>query len=176
MSNEKKERICKFKLDDDKKRSIAGEMLAKKAIGEALGISAEDIVISQGKNNKPYAINCHIEFNISHSENIVVCAINDTPIGIDIEKIKPISPNIAKKFFSSTEQEYIFGNTPPCIADYHTEFNEEQLNRFFECWTAKEAYLKYTGDGLIDNLSSLEYDKAHITHFIKNGYVISIYC
>lgn len=175
MHDEKKHRINKMHLYDDQKRSIAAEMLAKTTIGKYLDIPAEHIEIVQSNNGKPYAVNFNIEFNISHCEEIVVCAINNTPVGIDIEKIRPISPKVAKKFFTIAEQEYVFGKTP-CAEDYDTEFNDVQLKRFFECWTAKEAYLKYTGEGLTDNLSALEIDNTHITKIIENDYIISIYC
>ncbi len=175
MHDEKKHRINKMHLYDDKKRSIAAEMLAKTTIGKYLDVPAEHIEIVQSNNGKPYAVNFNIEFSISHCEEIVVCAINDSPVGIDIEKIKPINPSIIQKFFTSTEQEYVFGKTP-CAEDYDTEFNDVQLKRFFECWTAKEAYLKYTGEGLTDNLSALEIDNTHITKIIENDYIISIYC
>ena len=175
MGDEKKLRIDKYRFTDDQKRSIAGEMLAKTTIGKYLDIPAEQIKLAQGKSGKPYAVNFNIEFNISHCEEIVVCAINNTPVGIDIERIRPISPEVAKKFFTIAEQKYILGKTP-CAEDYDTEFNDVQLKRFFECWTAKEAYLKYTGEGLTDNLSALEIDNTHITKIIENDYIISIYC
>lgn len=175
LSEQKKLRIDSMKFDDDKKRSVAGEMLAKTTIGKYLNIPAEHIEIVQSNNGKPYAVNFNIEFNISHCEEIVVCAINNTPVGIDIERIRPISPKVAKKFFTIAEQEYILGKTP-CAEDYDTEFNDVQLKRFFECWTAKEAYLKYTGEGLTDNLSALEIDNTHITKIIENDCIISIYC
>ncbi len=175
MGDEKRQRIDKYRFANDKKRSIAAEMLAKTTIGKYLDIPAEQIKLAQGKSGKPYVVNCNIEFNVSHCEEIVVCAINNTPVGIDIEKIKPINPSIIKKFFTPTEQEYIFGKSP-CVEAFSTELNEMQLKRFFECWTAKEAYLKYTGEGLTDNLSTLEIDKTHITKIIENGFIISIYC
>ena len=174
LSEQKKLRIDSMKFDDDKKRSVAGEMLAKTTIGKYLNIPAEHIEIVQSNNGKPYAVNFNIEFNISHCEEIVVCAINNTPVGIDIERIRPISPKVAKKFFTIAEQEYILGKTP-CAEDYDTEFNDVQLKRFFECWTAKEAYLKYTGEGLTDNLSVLEMDKTRITKIIDDVFIISIY-
>lgn len=174
MSDEKKLRIDKFRFDDDKKRSIAGEMLAKKSIAEYLTIPAEDIVFANGENHKPYAVNCDIEFNISHCEDMVVCAVCDSPIGIDTERIRPISAKLLKKFFSQAEQTYVLGS-PPRSMDYDTELNSKQQKRFFEIWTGKEAYLKYTGEGLVEDLANLQHDKSRITTILKDDYVISIY-
>ncbi len=174
MTEGKKSRIDHMHQKNDKKRSVAGEMLAKNTIAEYLTIPAEDIELANGENNKPYAVGCDIDFNISHSEDIVVCAVHDSPVGIDIERIHPVSARVLKKFFSQDDQEYILGKLP-CSHDYDTEFNNEQLKRFFEIWTGKEAYLKYTGEGLIEDLANLQFDKSRITTILKDDYVISIY-
>lgn len=174
MSEEKRNRINRFHHEDDKKRSIAGEMLAKKAIADKLHIKPEEINISAKENGKPYAVGLPTEFNISHACDLVVCAINDTPIGIDIEKIHSVNIKIAKRFFTTAEQTYLFGRIPT-EEDYDTEPAEAQLTRFFEIWTGKEAFLKYTGKGLSENPDSVDIDKARLHQMQKDGYIISIY-
>ncbi len=174
MTEEKKSHIDQMYHQNDKKRSVAGEMLAKKTIAEHLTIPAEDIVFANGENKKPYAIGCDIEFNISHCQDIVVCAVHDEPVGIDIERIRPFNMKITKKFFSTDEQKYLFGKSPT-EDDYTYSTDKEQLKRFFEIWTGKEAYVKYTGEGLIADLANLQFDKSRITTILKDDYVISIY-
>lgn len=174
MTEEKKSYINHINNKKSQKRSVAGEMLAKATIGKHLNIPPEQIEISQRENEKPYAVNCNIEFNISHCEDIVVCAVHDSPIGIDIERIRPISAKVLKKFFSQAEQEYILGKVP-CLQDYDAELSNEQQKRFFEIWTGKEAYLKYTGEGLIKDLANLHFDKSRITTFLKDDYIISLF-
>ena len=40
-----------------------------------------------GSHGKPYVIGYEqVHFNISHSDNICICAVDDMPIGIDIQK------------------------------------------------------------------------------------------
>lgn len=174
MSDSKKAKVHKLRFNDDKKRSIAGEMLAKKAIAEFLSISAEEITFSADENGKPYAVGLPAEFNISHSCDLVVCAVNNIPVGVDVEKIRPVKLKIAKKFFTPTEQVYLFGKKPT-EQDYNTEPDEPQLQRLFEIWTGKEAYLKYTGTGLTKNLDSVDIDKARLEQMQKDGYIISIF-
>ncbi|WP_313559741.1 hypothetical protein [Ruminiclostridium cellobioparum] len=44
-----------------------------------------------------------IEYNISHSSKWVTCSIDNLPVEIDIEQIKPINTSIAQRFFSKEE-------------------------------------------------------------------------
>ena len=54
-------------------------------------------------------------------------------MGVDIEKIGNIPPNILKKCFSSLEQSRV---------------TAEGAAAFYELWTKKESYLKYLGEGI----------------------------
>ena len=96
MTEEKQERVSRYKDSERRKCSVAGEMLVKEYIGKSLNISPEALVILTDKNGKPYIESCPIHFNISHCENTLVYAFSDKEIGIDIEKIRPISLSVAK--------------------------------------------------------------------------------
>ena len=97
MSTDKQQRVDRFRFVDDKKRTVAGEMLARKAIAEWCIVAPESIVFSIREHGKPYAVDLDVEFNISHSGDMVVCAVDDKPVGIDIEKIRPIDLTVAKR-------------------------------------------------------------------------------
>ncbi len=173
MSAEKQIRIKKFKFSDDKKRSIAGEMLVKEYISETYGLSAESTNISIGANGKPYIENSPVYFNISHSGDMVVCAFDKNPIGIDVEKIKNIDLKIGKRVFCDKELQYLFGHSAPF--DFTKTADKEILIRFFELWTVKEAYLKFKGIGIAIDLKNLNIDRKNVKAEIFNDYVISVY-
>lgn len=147
MSEDKQHRVDRFRFLDDKKRTVVGEMLARKAIAEWCGVAPESISFGIKEHGKPYAIDLSIEFNISHSGDMVVCAVDDKPIGIDIEKIRPIDLTVAERICTDKELLYIFGHTPT-EQDFTYTTNTEILTRFFELWTAKEAYGKFVGSGI----------------------------
>lgn len=174
MSEDKKQKVSRFYFDDDKKRSVAGEMLAKKAVAERCGMSAEDIILSAGENGKPYAENADVNFNISHSGNIAVCAAHDKPLGIDVEQIRNIDLKIAKRVYTNDELYYLFGFCPT-EDDFYISPDDGMLLRFFELWTAKEAYLKYTGAGITENLKTLSVNPEKIQKEYIDDYVITIY-
>lgn len=171
MSRERQEKVDSLNIYDDKKRTVVGEMLVKKEIANLLEINPESINIYPNKSGKPYAENCSLEFNISHSENIVVCAIDKNKIGIDIEKIRPINLKIAKRICNEDELNYLFGFTPKENDFKYTE-DVNILNRFFEIWTGKEAYGKCVGTGL-KNLINHSFNKTDFFQII-DGYALSI--
>lgn len=169
MSEEKKRRVDRFRFEDDKKRTVVGEMLARRAISEWCGVPEESITFEIAEHGKPYAKNLNIEFNISHSANMVVCVVDDKPVGVDIEKIRSIDLNTAKRIFYEEETRYIFGCIPN-TEDYNHHLNNAVLQRFFELWTKKEAYGKLLGMGLFAE----EYEETEVKTWIENGYCISI--
>lgn len=171
MSEEKKRRVDRFRFEDDKKRTVVGEMLARRAISEWCGVPEENIAFGVAEHGKPYVEDLNIEFNISHSADMVVCVVNDNPVGVDIEKIRPVDLNTAKRIFSEEEIRYIFECIPDA-EDYNCYLNDAVLQRFFEFWTKKEAYGKLIGKGI--NIScQLESNRA-FSHYVENQYSITI--
>ncbi|MBC8063126.1 MAG: 4'-phosphopantetheinyl transferase superfamily protein [Clostridiaceae bacterium] len=161
ISEEKIEKICllihsgkRFKIKrfinkEDKVRALIGEILIRSIIFEKLNIQNKYITFEKNPYGKPY-LKGHpkFNFNISHSGDFVVCAIDDKPIGIDIEEVKYIEyKDIAESFFSVSELDYIV-----------EEDLNIQLNKFYEIWTLKESYIKCCGQGLSIPLKSFSID------------------
>jgi 4'-phosphopantetheinyl transferase len=145
VSPEKRQRIQRFKRKEDIVRALIGDILARYTISNATGFSLEELIFTKNAYGKPllkYPTE-DIHFNISHSGKWVVCAIDERPLGIDIEKIKTVEFDIAKRFFS--EQEY---------QDLMKKEVVEQLDYFYDLWTLKESYIKYVGKGLSMPLNS----------------------
>jgi|TARA_B110000503_G_C7148843_1_gene414223 4'-phosphopantetheinyl transferase len=125
------------------------------------------------RNGKPYLTNSrNIHLNISYSGNLIICAISfNTPIGVDVEKIKPKNLDHFKLYF--TEQEW-----------HNISINENSLKRFYELWTRKEALVKADGRGLSIDLSSfsclgnneqIERENWYIKNFlVDEGYSCAI--
>ncbi|MCB2311591.1 4'-phosphopantetheinyl transferase superfamily protein [Clostridium tagluense] len=149
IDSEKRCKIEKFINKKDKVRTLIGEILIRTIIFQELSVRNKHITFEKNEYGKPY-MKEHPEFNfnISHSGDFVVCAIDNKPIGIDIEKVKHIEyKEIAKNFFSVRELDYIV-----------KEDLNSQLNKFYEIWTLKESYIKYCGQGLSIPLKSFSID------------------
>ncbi len=171
MSVDRQRRVDRFRFVDDKKRTVAGEMLARKAIAEWCGVAPESIDFFIKEHGKPYAKDLNVEFNISHSGDMVVCAVDDKPVGIDVELIRPVDLTVAKRICTAEELLYLFGHTPT-EQDFTYTSDTEMLTRFFELWTAKEAYGKCKGLGFEHDI--LKNETIFKQKIISSNYTIFI--
>ncbi|MGX5439993.1 4'-phosphopantetheinyl transferase family protein [Bacillus thuringiensis] len=145
IDEDKRYRIKKFINKKDKIRTLIGELLIRSLTNKKLKIGNKKIIWGKNQYGKPYLKGYpKYYFNISHSGDFVVCAIDNNPVGIDIEKIKQIEyEEIAKGFFCDSEYAYI----------KQGDFNH-QLRKFYEVWTLKESFIKCCGSGLSMSLKS----------------------
>lgn len=125
--------ILKYMRPCDRKRSLGVWLLLEDAL-KRHGFSADNVTV--GENGKPECKGIH--FNVSHSGDFALCAVSDTLVGCDVEKVTDAPMEIAERYFSEKECRYIEDAT--CV--------EEKNRRFFRLWTMKESYVKMTGEGM----------------------------
>lgn len=159
---EKISKVKKFINKKDKIRTLIGDILIRTIITEDLGIRNDNISFEKNPYGKPYLKDYpNFNFNISHSGDFVVCAIDNNPIGVDIEEVKYIEyEDIAKNFFTTNEFDYITKND-----------SYSSLSRFYEIWTLKESFIKCCGQGLAMPLKSfsIEVDKYESIKVVSNN-------
>lgn len=175
MSELRKSKIITFKDDSLKRRTLAAECLARTLLAEESGMPPDYFEILPNKNGKLYISNYDgLYFNLSHSGDFVAVAVAKVEVGVDLEVIRPILPKIAKKICNENELQYIFGHMP-CENEFNKECDGEIAVRFFEIWTAKEAYIKCTGEGIRNpiNLKAVDTSFAKFKE-IKDNYVLHI--
>ena len=114
---------------------------------------------------KPYFKNSNVRFNFSHSKCGVICSLSDSETGADIESMTVIDTSVAERVMSTGELELL------------RRVPEAEKNKLFTMfWTAKEAYGKYLGCGLLYDLKNEEFEilqKKWIAH--GNAYIYSDY-
>jgi 4'-phosphopantetheinyl transferase len=144
LSGDEKDRAKKFRFEKHRHRWIASRAMLRVILSEITRQTPESIIFKYGENDKPH-IDCDEgqtcwHFNLTHSADIALVAVTSIgPVGIDVEKVQPLSDvdAVVKRFFSLVEQD-VFG-----------ELNDDdRLNAFYSCWTRKEAYLKALGCGI----------------------------
>lgn len=145
LTESRKNRIDRLKKPDDRLRSLLGEYLVKKLLASQYGV--ENAVIERAENGRPFLRDVPLYISISHSYDMVACAVNDLPVGIDVEKVKPIWAKLIDRVCVAPEKEYVLGTAAP-LAGQVTD--PEILARFYEIWTGKEAYFKAQGTGITD--------------------------
>ena len=129
---ERQQKIHKMKQENSRKQSMGVGLLLQKVL--AL-YHMQDSQVFVGEHGKPMVDG--LEFSLSHSGNLVICAVSDKPVGCDVEKIRKAPKGVAERYYSDTERAYL------------SRFLEDEYDReFFRLWTLKESYVKMTGEGL----------------------------
>ena len=105
------------------------------AMKREYGVDALPEVRTEKKGKPFFPTLPHIHFNLSHSGTYGLCALSACPVGIDIEVIRPRRDSLPA--YALTRREYALysalgGDWPA----------------FYALWTRREAWCKYTGDGL----------------------------
>lgn len=94
-----------------------------------------------------------VRFNLSHTVDkasgrfAAAVFLSDTvEVGVDVEFVHPMHNRgaLMRRLFSAAEQEYVLSS--------------DGESAFFELWCAKEAYLKWTGEGFSRPMSSVHVD------------------
>lgn len=162
------QKVLRYKKWENQQAAILGRVLLNALIKtHDFNVSLDHLIYNSNqkpffKSNKPF-------FNISHTEDIVVCAITDVnEIGIDIEQLRAIDVYPLKNVLTTNEWKCIHNSSNPS-------------DRFLSLWTKKEAIIKASGHGLRLHLNSFEIsndNKTEIEHktysvreiFINEGY------
>lgn len=155
ITPERANMIERFRFIEDRKRILYGEVMARCLFMKVLDVKNSNLIIDKNLYGKPFFIGIDgLHFNISHSGRFVLCGISNEEIGVDIEEIKELYMDIAKRFF--TKQEY----------ETMLKVNQNEVKElFYTYWTLKESYTKYMGKGLsipLDSFSIKKYADSYI--------------
>lgn len=134
----RRERIDRLTHKDARNRSLLAELLARRLL-DRLGSKAQ---IESDQEGRPYLSEKGLFISLSHSADAAVCVIDKKSVGVDVEKLRAVKRRIAERVCTPEEREYVLGSETG-----ETLYGEAAL-RFFEVWTAKEAYFKSLGGGI----------------------------
>ncbi len=136
LSDQRRKKADKYANKSDKLLCVGAWMLLKYALKKE-GI--ENFSVIYGEKGKPYLKGRNdIFFNLSHSQNYVMCTVSTKEAGCDIQNIKPVNFSVCERFFTCDETEYIKAQ----------KTDEEKAAAYTGLWTLKESYAKLIGDGL----------------------------
>ncbi len=152
LSADEQLRADRFRFEQHRQHFIVGRGVLRAILGRYMDISPSQAQFCYGSHGKPALAAAGtagmLDFNLSHSGGVALYAFaRDRQIGIDIERLRPVSEveQIAKRFFSTREYEELRALPP-----------SQQQDAFFRYWTLKEAYVKATGRGLSLPLDQFE--------------------
>ena len=159
-SPERKSQADRYLRHEDKLRCVTAHALLRYVLG------TEDFQIEKQPHGKPCVKNRKDFFyNLSHSGRYVVIAWGPSEVGVDVQRhdASVDVEAIACRYFTTDEC--------ACVRD--------DRMRFYEIWTKKESYLKYTGKGLCKGLGSFsallpESGIRYRHRYLDGGYSLSL--
>lgn len=136
--------VSKYRRWQDQQATLLGKWLLKQGLLKQgllkLQIPSNAInYMALDDFKRPFLkkLSSELDFNISHSEGIVVCALSRSRIGIDVEKIRVINIEEYHPVFTSSE-----------LKSIDNQYNTfDTFDTFFKYWTRKEAIMKADGRG-----------------------------
>ncbi len=147
LSDEELRRAARFRFERHRRRFVTRRAMRRLLIALRLDIAVGDIAFEDDEFGRPLVVHAPPDFyfNTSHSGEQAVVVIANGPIGVDVEsKTRQLDYlDFARRKFTVDEQRDLEGQP-----------NETLSTAFFNCWTAKEAYIKALGCGLRKDLRS----------------------
>ncbi len=151
LSEAERERGDRYRLPEPRRQYTVMRAALRSILSRYLGVDPAHLSFATGPDGKPELAAPHrgsVQFNVSHSHGLGLCAVARCRVGVDVEHVGRRTQNLAeivKRFFSPAEQ---------------AEFLElpvgERRQGFFNGWTRKEAFIKAIGKGLFAALDSFD--------------------
>ncbi len=147
LSGEERGRAERYKLPVLRSRFVNSRRALRTILSRYTGEAPAALRFEKNPNGKPRLMGeSRLMFNLSHSQDVQVVAVTaDSEVGVDVERMdgRVQAAGIARRFFFPEEQDEI-ASSP-----------RGSLEAFFQVWTAKEAVMKATSDGLAAGLSQV---------------------
>ena len=160
VSPQRREYALRYRHERDQRLCVAAYRLLQQALLKEYGIDELPQFIYNQQEKPLLEGHPEIHFSLSHCREAVAVAVNDYPIGIDIETTGHYSPEVARRVMNDEEMREIESSAQPEVA-------------FTRLWTMKESYYKLTGDDnggdtahLLANASRYSFDTVVDPHFV----------
>jgi 4'-phosphopantetheinyl transferase len=156
MSTDEQDRATRFYFRRDRRRFIVARAFLRLLLARYVGGPAGAIEFEYSKEGKPQlrrgSASRLLAFNLSHSDDVVVCAVAAAPaIGVDIEHVRAHvnAAELAEVVLAPREQKVLHAVDPA-----------DRDRAFVVLWALKEAYLKALGSGLAIPADSVDLTNA----------------
>jgi 4'-phosphopantetheinyl transferase len=142
LTQGERDRVARPTLPARRREVLLTRMLVRTTLSRYADVDPKEWRFGIGERGRPFIDHEGLDFNLSHTEGMIVCLVALIPdIGVDVEFLprKNDTARVANHFFAPQEQ----AGLP---------------ERFFDYWTLKEAYIKARGKGLALPLDGFWFD------------------
>ncbi|MFO7803379.1 MAG: 4'-phosphopantetheinyl transferase superfamily protein [Desulfovermiculus sp.] len=144
LSPDEKARSKRYALWEKGRDFALARGIARHVLSGYVATPARDLVFTLSSHGKPQLATHNVQapfFNLSHSRSYVCLAISpNRRVGVDIE--------VKDKDVQRLDKIASFAFSAPEVHALSTYPETSRRNAFYTLWTAKEAYVKGTGEGL----------------------------
>lgn len=144
---------------------MIGEELLKTGLKQEYGLNLKYEPRAEGEHGKPFlSLRPSLHYNISHSGKYVLCILADQEVGIDVQVHKDVNyDKLLNRMVSEDLKREILNS-------------EDVKKAFFEQWVLREAYIKWTGEGLSRDMRTIPFNegKRMLLQF-KEGYSCAVW-
>jgi 4'-phosphopantetheinyl transferase len=133
LSEYRKNKLKRITNPKLRKQGIGAELLLIEALKHNGNCPELPLKIVTNNEGKP-EIEGGLYFNLSHSDDYAVCAISDSPIGVDIQIVIKFDEKLVTRYFSESENIWL-------------DKDRDNLT-FTKVWSTKESYIKLLGKGI----------------------------
>ena len=142
---ERQARALSCRREEDAARITGAGFLLQQAL-LSLSIPVSEHFFRKNDWGKPYLVSRAVEFSLTHAAYYAACALDASPVGLDLEVPRVTMP-VARRCFHPDEVSFLETLSEP-----------EQPDALLRLWTIKEAYTKQLGSGLHIPLDSFYAD------------------
>ncbi len=143
LDRDRQRKVLSLKNRKAIEQSIYAGLLLRHAFLEAGYGTKEwhEVEIEKGLYGKPYIKGYNdFQYSLSHSGEWIVCAVDEMPVGADIQEMKSWKMQLAKRFYDVDEYDRLLA-----IKEYDLD---RRTKEFYSIWTAKESVVKLSGRGI----------------------------
>lgn len=142
--------VRRFALPELRDRALLRRAFVRVMLGKELHVAPHDVPLEKGRRGKPELTgHSHVSISLSHTDDVMLLAIARGGlhgVGVDVERVAAeIDPDLLSPTVLHAEE----------ARAIHGLVGEERKRAFLRVWCRKEAALKVTGIGLLDDLTSL---------------------
>jgi len=146
LSKRRRDKTLRYRFERGKMLSAGAGLLLDNML-HAHGLRERDMRYVEGEHGKPaFELHPELHFSLSHSGNLVACAMGDMPVGVDVQTIVTARDSLVNYIMSDSEKSQL-----QALKDLDAK------NAYFTLlWTLKECYAKATGTGLTHDFPSFQ--------------------
>lgn len=123
LPRERRERLLRLRAEK-RREPLCAYYILRRALREQYRWEDFPEIARTGRGKPWFPAHPEVHFSLSHTAGAVLAGLSDSPLGVDIERVRPVSPRMMERLGAPGRE------------------------AFFCCWVRREARGKYSGEGI----------------------------